>query len=365
MKVVQFVPALDTGGVERGALEIAAALVAAGHQSLVVSAGGRLVEQLERESSRHIHWRLDRKSPVTLLQLFKLRRWLRVERPDIIHVRSRMPAWVVWLAWRGLPPATRPKLVTTLHGLHSVSRYSEIMGCGERVITVSETAANYLRDHYPRVAPGKIRVIPRGVAPDQFPRGFQPGAEWLAAWQQSYPQLAGKRLVTIAGRLTRLKGHSYFINLIEALGERDIVGLVVGGEDPKRQAYAHSLYREVEARGLSERVIFTGHRSDVREIYAISSLVVSLSTTPESFGRSVLEALAMGVPVAGFNHGGVAEILAALYPAGRVAVADCADLAVVAGRLLAADAPLPAVNEQFTLDKMSADTLAVYRELLQ
>ncbi len=143
LKVLQLLPALDSGGVERGTLEIARALVAAGHESVVLSKGGRLVEQLQREGSRHIARDLGRKSPATFLQYRALRRLFEAERFDIIHARSRLPAWVAWLAWRGMPANARPHFVTTVHGMHSVSRYSAIMCAAERVIAVSDTVRDY------------------------------------------------------------------------------------------------------------------------------------------------------------------------------------------------------------------------------
>ena len=100
MKVVQVLPGLQGGGVERGTLEVARALVAAGHESVVVSNGGRLVDELERDGSRHVAWDIGRKHPSTLLSIRRLRRWIARERPGILHARSRLPAWICWLAWR-------------------------------------------------------------------------------------------------------------------------------------------------------------------------------------------------------------------------------------------------------------------------
>jgi glycosyltransferase involved in cell wall biosynthesis len=168
MKVLQVLPALDSGGVERGTLEIARALVAADHESWVVSAGGRLVSRLRRQGSQHIEWDLGRKNPLTLRHVPALRRWLRESAFDVVHLRSRMPAWLVWLAWRGMDPATRPRLVSTVHGLHSVSRYSAIVTCGERVIVVSDAVRRYVLDKLPTVrraktAPDSSRYRSRGL----------------------------------------------------------------------------------------------------------------------------------------------------------------------------------------------------------
>ncbi len=370
LKVLQLLPALDSGGVERGTLEIARALVAAGHESVVLSKGGRLVEQLQREGSRHIARDLGRKSPTTFLQYRALRKLFEAERFDIIHARSRLPAWVAWLAWRGMPAQTRPRFVTTVHGMHSVSRYSAIMCAGERVIAVSDTVRDYIRTHYPpsrwpHLADERITVIPRGIDPAEFPRDHQPSDEWVARFHAEFPQITGRKVLTLPGRLTRLKGHHDFIRLVGKLVAEglDVVGLIVGGEDPKRPGYAKEIRERVQAEGLGERIVFTGHRSDVREIYAISDCVLSLSSTPESFGRTVLEPLAMGRPVVGYAHGGVAEILGELFPLGAVAKGDVEAATARAADVVAGRTPVVAFNTRFLLERMQAQTLAVYGAL--
>ena len=370
LKVLQLLPALDSGGVERGTLEIARALVAAGHESVVLSKGGRLVEQLQREGSRHLARDLGRKSPATFLQYRALRRLFEAERFDIVHARSRLPAWVAWLAWRGMPAGARPHFVTTVHGMHSVSRYSAIMCAGERVIAVSDTVRDYIRTHYPpsrwpHLADERITVIPRGIDPAEFPRDYQPSDEWLVRFHAEFPQIAERKVLTLPGRLTRLKGHHDFISLVARLvGEGlDVAGLIVGGEDPKRPGYAKEILERVQAEGLGERIVFTGHRSDVREIYAVSDCVLSLSSTPESFGRTVLEPLAMGRPVVGYAHGGVAEILAELFPHGAVAKGDVIAASQCALATVRGETPAVSLNTRFLLEHMQAHTIELYRDL--
>ena len=174
LSVVQLLPALNGGGVERGTLEIARELVRRGHRSLVVSAEGRLVPELLRDGSEHLAWPIGVKSPWTLRWIRPLRRWLAEQRIDILHARSRLPAWVGWLAWRGMNPLTRPRFVTTVHGLYSASRYSAIMTRGERVIAVSETVRVYLQRHYPELPADRIQVIQRGIDPAAFPTAIAP-----------------------------------------------------------------------------------------------------------------------------------------------------------------------------------------------
>ena len=364
LTVVQVLPALESGGVERGTLEVAAALVRAGHRSIVISGGGQLVESLIQAGSEHISMPLGRKSLLTLLQVHKLRHILQQECIDILHVRSRMPAWIAWLAWRGMPADRRPCFVTTVHGLYSVNRYSAIMTRGERVIAVSDTARTYILDNYPDVDAHKITTIYRGVNRDEFPYGYRPDEAWMTAWRKSYPYLEGRQVLTLPGRMTRLKGHADFIGLIGGLVSKGmpVHGLIVGALDPARERFIAELRNRVAVAGLSDHITFTGYRKDIREIYAVSDLVLSLSNKPESFGRTVLEPLCMGVPVIGYDHGGVGEILGKLYLQGSVPLGNTEMLAERAAGML--DAPLPVdENNQFALDTMLDQTLQLYRQL--
>jgi glycosyltransferase involved in cell wall biosynthesis len=365
LTVLQMLPALDGGGVERGTLEVAKALVDAGHRSLVMSAGGRLVEDLVAQGSEHFCWPVHRKSLLTLRLIWRLRRFLREQAVDILHVRSRAPAWVAWLGWRAMPADRRPRFITTVHGLYSVNIYSKIMLRGERVIAVSNTVRDYILQNYPDIDPRVIEVIPRGVDPAEWPGGYRPSAQWLDAWYAQYPQLQGRQVLTLPGRLTRLKGHRDFIDLIARLraqGE-DVHGLIVGGEDLRRLAYAKELRALIADSGLGDAITFTGQRADIKDIYAVSDIVFSLSTKPESFGRAVLEALSIGRPVIGYAHGGVGEVLRQLYPQGVVDLADQQGLTARVAGLLDKAPPVPTAHP-FTLDRMLTSTLDLYQELV-
>jgi glycosyltransferase involved in cell wall biosynthesis len=365
LTVVQMLPALESGGVERGTLEVGHYLVEHGHRSIVISAGGRLVPQLQREGSEHLTWDVGRKSPLTLLRyVWRLRRFLREQKVDILHLRSRMPAWVGYLAWQGMDPKTRPRLVTTVHGPYSVNRYGAVMSKGERVIAISGMIVDYLHQHYPEVPDERIRHIPRGVDPTLYPHGYQPPAEWLTKWQAEYPQLAGRKVITLPARITRWKGQTDFLEVMAELVQagHDVHGLIVGETHPRKREFLQELQAQCTRLGLSERITFTGHRSDLREIMAVSDVVLSLSREPEAFGRVTLEALSLGRPVIAYDHGGVSEQLAAMLPEGGVAVGDTPAVTAKIGSWLA-HPPVVATNNQFTLDNMLTKTLGVYLEL--
>ncbi len=360
LRICQIVPALDGGGVERGTLEVARAIVARGHESTVVSAGGRLSERLVAEGSEHIDWPVGRKSLRTLRLVGPLRR-LMIERAfDIVHLRSRLPAWIAWLAWRRLPTTGRPRLVTTVHGLYSVSAYSAIMTRGERVVATSETVRRYLAEHYPSLPPERIVVIPRGIDPSEFPPGFRPSPEWRTRWFEDWPMLRDRPVVLLPGRLSRLKGHHDLLELMTRL-KRDgspIQAIVVGGHG--RRGYTDELRRAVSSRGL-DNLHFLGPRSDIREIYASVDCVLSLSRRPESFGRTVIEALSIGTPVVGYDHGGVGEVLGRAFPEGRIPLGDIDALKRKVTTFIDRRPRVP--PPPYTLDTMLERTIRLYEAL--
>jgi len=364
LTVVQLLPALHSGGVERSTLEIAAALVAAGHRSIVVSAGGRLVERLVAGGSEHIALPIGRKSPSVFRAAFALRRTLAALKPDIVHARSRLPAWLGRFALRGLPEP-RPRFVTTVHGMNSPGRYSGVMRSGDAVICVSGTVRAYVLRHWPDTDPARLRVVPRGVDPEDFPRGYAPDAAWREAWAKQCPALQGGRVLLMPGRGTRLKGHAEAIELLALLRAEghDLRLWLLGADEPGREAYLGELRALAAARGVADAVVASPPRHDVREAYAVADLVLQLSTKPEAFGRTVVEALSIGRPVLGWDHGGVGELLRTLYPAGAVAPGDRVALAQAARALLAAPPPMP-VTIPHTLAAMQSATLELYDQLV-
>lgn len=365
LTIVQTLPELNAGGVERCTLEMARALVADGHRSIVISNGGRLVTQLEQEGSEHITMPVHRKSVSSFFQVRPLRQLLTDIRPDIVHARSRMPAWIAWLALRKLPAASRPRFVTTVHGLNSVSPYSAIMTRGDKVIVISQTVRDYILKNYPACPSERLALIYEGIDPAAFPYGYQPSAEWLAGWQQEFPQLAGKTVLALPGRLTRLKGHATFLRLIATLRQQhpDVHGLIIGGAEAKKAAYAEEVRQQVDAAGLAGDVSFTGHREDMKDVISQCHLLFSLSTKPETFGRTVLEALMLGKPVLGWNEGGVGEILAQRYPAGAITPGDERQLLARTQAWLQSPTT-PASASSFSLEAMYENTVSLYRDVL-
>ncbi len=350
LTVVQLLPALGSGGVEKSTLEIAQALVRAGHRSIVVSAGGRLVEQLLAEGSEHIELDIGRKSLATLRQLFALRRLFKHIRPDIVHARSRLPAWLGWWACKGLAGT---HFITTVHGLNSAGFYSSIMTRGERVICVSGTVRAHVLAQWPGTDPGKLVVIERGIDPQAFP-----ATPLLPAVPDRMPVLL------MPGRGTRLKGHHAALQLLADLRERSVHAQLrlLGAREPGREAYVAELETLAKTLGISEQVQILSPSADMAGAYRDCDLVLQLSARPEAFGRTVIEALCSGRPVVGWAHGGVAELLARHFPQGQVAPGDREGLRDTTLSLLAFPRAIPPLAAQ-TLAGMQAQTLKVYESV--
>lgn len=363
LTVMQLLPALEAGGVERGTVEVARALVENGHRAIVVSAGGRLVPALTAAGAEHVALDIGRKSPLTLRLVAPLAQLMASRGVHIVHGRSRLPAWIGVMALRRLG-ASAPRLVTTVHGPYSVNPYSAVMTRGERIIAISQFIRDYVTGNYPAVDPERIRVIHRGVSATEFPHGYRPGADWLARWHDAHPGLRGRTLLTLSARITRWKGQEDFIELVRLLraGGNDVHGLLVGGVERRRRGFRRELERQVQRADLGAHVTFLGHRDDVREIMSLSALVLSLARVPEAFGRTALEALSLGVPVAGYDHGGTTEILRAIFPAGLVPPGDVPAAAACVERILLQRPSIPD-RHPFALQRMVDETLGVYAEL--
>lgn len=361
MRIVQILPELNEGGVERGTVELSRELVKRGYESIVISAGGKLQEQIEKEGGKHIVFDVCSKNPFTAPgRIIKLRKLFQELKPDILHARSRVPAWLSYLANKrsGIP------FVTTVHGFNSVSPYSAIMTKGDHVICVSQAIKSYIQAHYD-TPDEKITVIPRGIDLEKFnPQNID--KKFIENFKKEY-HLDDKRIISTVGRITQLKDHQTFIRSISLLKKDypNIIGLIVGGIREDKQDYFHTLEALVKKLDISDNIIFTGSQNQVSEIYALSDVVVSSSKKPESFGRSVAEALALNTPVVATDHGGVLDIIAEgengfFYPVGESealaeAIDKCSHLEFNGYRY---------ISENFSLEKMVQSTLTVYKDLV-
>lgn len=320
MHVVQALVSLDIGGSEMVAIEITEHLRAAGHRVTVLAAKGPLADRVTDVGAELLDWPVGRKRLGTLRYIKRLRDWLLENQPDIVHVHSRLPAWVYYLAQRKLPRDKRPVFITSMHGQYSVSSYSAIMARGDHVIAVSNHIRNYtLKNYLPADSP-QLHTIYGGTSRADFPYGYQPSETWYQVTFLEFPELINKRILLLPGRLTRYKGHATLIELMGALqSEFSDIHVVILGRAKPGSRYMNELEGLAQRHGVSDKLTFVGARTDMRDWMAASSMVFSLcSDPPEAFGRVVPEALALGVPVIGWDHGGVHEVLAKMFPQGAV-----------------------------------------------
>ena len=362
--ILQILPSLDYGGVERGTIEVANELVKRNHRSIVISATGRLVPELIASGSEHIDLPIGEKSIKSIKFIPKLSRLFIEKNVDIVHVRSRLPAWLTHFALKKIQPEKKPILITTVHGPYTVNRYSKIMMSGHRVIAISKYIKKYIIKNYPDIDKNKIEIIPRGVNNNEYYSDYKPISSWTESWIKEFPNLENKFLITLPARITRWKGQSDFIEIITKLKKKgfNVHGLIVGGVDKIKRKYLQELKTLVKKNNIEAQISFTGHRDDIKNILSISDIVLSLAKTPEAFGRTTLEALALGVPVIAYNHGGAKEILEDLFPKGRTEPHNI-DKAVTLVEKFYKSRPKIKNKNIYTLDNMLNKTISIYNSV--
>jgi len=372
--VLQVLPAMNAGGgVERGTVDIAQAIVEAGGRALVASAGGPLEHDLKRAKAEHITLPLHSKNPLVMrANIARLADLITAERVDIVHARSRAPAWSAYFAAK----RTKRHFVTTFHGTYShgnwlKNRYNAIMTKGERVIAISGFIAGHVRQVY-GVPAAHIRVIHRGVDTGRFDTQ-KVTAERVVTLANQWRLTEGLPVVMLPGRLTRWKGQTVFIEAMAKLGRRDIRCLVVGS-DQGRSGYRQQLETLVAKHDLNEVVRLVDHCNDMPAAYMLTDVVVSASTDPEAFGRVIVEAQALGRPVVASDHGGARETILEGETGWLVPPGDADALAAAVGRVLAMEQParqtlaekaIANARDNFSKQAMCAKTLEVYDEVLQ
>ena len=373
--ILQILPRLETGGVERGTLEIASALQEAGWTSIVVSGGGRLVRDLERMGTEHItlpvyskNWFVIRQNAKKLAEIIK------EKNVDIVHARSRAPAWSAKRACEktGVP------LLTTFHGAYNLGpfkikkRYNRVMTAGVLTIAVSNFIKQHILNNYETVDPDNIRVIHRGADVERFDKA-KVSQERIIALSKKWRLPEDLPVIMLPGRLTRWKGQLVLLEALSEMTHKNLRCLLVGS-DQGRKRYRRELERKTRKLGLSEIVQIVDHCSEMDVAYMLSDIVVSASTDPEAFGRVVPEAQAMGRIVVASNHGGATETIRDGETGFLFEPGNADDLAAKLDAILSmsaddkkriADNAVKSVRTEFSKALMCAKTLDVYREILE
>ncbi|BAE49142.1 glycosyltransferase family 4 protein [Paramagnetospirillum magneticum] len=371
--VLQVLPALVTGGVERGTVDMAVALAEAGWKAMVASEGGPMVRELTRAGAEHITLPLASKNPLTIrANALKLADIIAANGVDIVHARSRAPAWSAWIAAQ----ATGAHYVTTFHGTYNLGwfglkqKYNAVMTRGEKVIAISDFIAEHARRIYGLEAE-RVRVVHRGIDMTRFdPTRVSP--ERIIQLAQKWRLPDGYQVIMLPGRLTRWKGQAVLIEALALLGRHDVRCLLVGS-DQGRTGYREELVELIKRRDLTDVVHLADECSDMPAAYMLTDVVVSASTDPEAFGRVAVEGQAMGRPVIATAHGATNETVLPGRTGWLTAPGDPEALAQALDRFLAlsgeerdlmAKDAMDFVRAKFSKESMCASTLDVYREVL-
>ncbi|MZR30022.1 glycosyltransferase [Sneathiella sp. DP05] len=370
--VLQILPGLHGGGVERGTIEMASALKEKGWTPIVVSSGGIMIHELKRIGVRHLTLPVDSKNPFVMRRnIARLAAIVREYDVDILHARSRAPAWSSYFAAK----KTGAHFITTFHAAYNrggffKNAYNAIMTKGERVIAISDFIADHIHRHYD-VPPGNVVTIPRGVDC----RKFNPAAihaERIIEMARNWGLPDGIPVIMLPGRLTRLKGHQTFIKALARIKDMEFLALLVGSTEG-RDAYCAELNDLVKDNGLEGRVQIKGHCDDMAVALMLSDVVVSATTVPEGFGRIAVEAQAMGRPVIATAHGGSMETIIDGQTGWLVPVDDAetmSDALAAAINLTTDEREAVALHARehvmthFAVEHMCNATIALYEDIL-
>ncbi len=371
LTVLQIIPSLESGGAEQSCIDVAAAIVNAGGVAYVATSGGRRIPEIIRAGGKIIQLPLRTKNPVTMWRNSKaLEALIREHRIDIVHARSRAPAWSAYWATQ----KTDAHYMTTFHAAYKFAsklkqRYNSVMAKGERIIAISQFIAQYILDHY-QVDPSRIRIIYRGTPLERFhPNMVHPERIIKLAREWQIPD--DKLLILMPSRLTRIKGHHVLIEALSKMNRSDIF-CIISGAEPGRDHYQQELTELIEHYKLSNVVRIVGPIIDVPAALRLAQVMVAPSLVPEGFGRMPVEAQAMGTPVVASAIGGHNEIIIdnetgwLVPPDDAQAMADAMNKALNLTdleRVNMATKAMSFVSTHFGKEQMTSQTLDVYREL--
>lgn len=371
--IMQVIPELGAGGAEQGCIDICGELAKAGAIPYVVSHDGMRIHEILRAGGTHINLPVHSKNPLVMLRNIRaLKKLIRQYDVDIVHARSRAPAWSCYHACKG----TGARFVTTCHAPYNIQSeakkfYNSSIARGERVIAISHFIAEYLRQNY-KIDPRNIRVIHRGVALERFhPTAVTP--ERLIKLSREWRIPDGAGIIMMPARLTRWKGHHVLIEAMAKLKRPDVFCVIIG-DDQGRSGYRQELEDAIRQKSLEGQVRIVNHCDDMPAAYMLATIVVCASTDPEGFGRVPVEAQAMGRPIIASDHGGARETIVRGETGWLTKPGDAADLARAMQEALAlnptqrailATRAMAHIAQTFTKERMADETLNVYAELLQ
>lgn len=365
--ILQVLPALNSGGVERGTVDIAKAIADNGWNSIVASSGGKMTEMLAQAGIQHIHLPLNTKNPASiLLNANRLIKIIKKHNVSLVHARSRSPAWSAYMATQ----KTELPFITTFHGVYSFSsnlkkKYNSVMTRGQTVIAVSEFIRSHIIQNYK--TQNNIEVIHRGVDTKVFDPS-QISQDRVNSIKNSWGVTEGKPVIFMPGRITRWKGQHILIAALAKLIEKDFY-CIIAGYTGKHNSYRKELEGLIKRSGLSDNVKIVPAVADMPAGYMASDFVICPSTRPEAFGRIPIEAQAMKKPIIATNHGGAKETVIKTKTGLLVPPKDINSLSEAVKNALnyewfSPEAARENVENKFSLAKMCEKTISIYERNL-
>lgn len=370
MKVMRLLSSLKHDESERGIFHLGRALVKNEHTSIIVSSADEdndLVRRLKRDGNIYHQLHMNKKSWLSLLQVSSLRHLIEKYEPDVIHVHSRTPAWILHLALRRARVRRLPKLVSTMYGFYPINKYSQALLDVDTIITVSDSVTNYLKKGLRRedVDPTIIKRIYRGIDTRRYPYRHNPSVYWLRHTFAEYPELEHKKWLVFPTVIGNEYGQEWLIDILGNLQEQfPNIHAIIMDDDFRDGDVAHEDFRQrSNTLELAERITYVGSkRNDMREWLSAANIVMALANEPESIGINALQAIHLGTPVIGWDQAAFSEILQPLYPQGLVKKYN-ANALCKAVRNQLESVTRPEMTNKFTMREMIEETLAVYQGL--
>lgn len=371
--IMQIIPHLGAGGAEQGCIDMAGEIVKAGAKSIVVSNGGHRSHEIKRRGAEHIQMPVHSKNPIIMWRnISRIKKLIKKHDVDIVHVRSRAPAWSAYIACE----KTNTHYITTCHAPYNISgdwkrTYNSSIIKAEKVIAISHYVENYLLREYD-IDKDRIEVIHRGIPIDKFsPSAVTPQRMITVSQKWRIPESA--RIVMLPGRLTRWKGHEYFIKAMAQIKKDDVYGIIIGS-DQGRTEYSKELNDLIKEHHLEQNIRIVDHCDDMPAAYMCANVAVCASTDPEGFGRIPVESQAMGRPIVATDHGGAQETIIRGHTGWLIPPADENAMAIAIQealdldeeqRLILAQRAMENVMTNFSKDVMAEKTLNLYAQILK
>lgn len=371
MKVLQLCSSLKHDESERGVYAISHALIKAGHESVVIASADEddeLVTRLIRDGADYYRLDMPKKSWWALRHIWALRRIINTHHPDVIHVHSRTPAWVLHWALRHINTEHRPKIVSSLYGFYPLNQYSKAIFDADVLICASQSIENYFLKKLTKKHDRQLVCVSRGVDVRKYPYRHHSSVYWLHQVFAQYPELEHKKWLLFPTPIGNQYGQEWLVDILGNLQHKfENIHIIIMDEDPENKQTQCVFYEEflqrLHALNLDKRITFIGRNPvDKKEWLASANVVLALANRPESIGMTALQAIHLGTPVIGWAKGAFADILSALFPQGLVkeqsAIALCKAI-----KFQLSNRIRPAMTHEYVVEQMVAETLAVYQSL--